>query len=147
MTDRAVSVTVNYVMTITIATLLLSGLVVSAGGLIESQSEEAIRSELDVLGQQLAADIGSTDRLAAVAEGNNDEVRIESALPTRVAGTGYTIDVAGDTIVLRTIDPEVSVSVQFTVSDGTAVETERTVRGGNVLIEWDGDSRLVIENA
>lgn len=147
MTDRAVSVTVNYVMTITIATLLLSGLVVSAGGLIESQSEEAIRSELDVLGQQLAADIGSTDRLAAVAEGNNDEVRIESALPTRVAGTGYTIDVAGDTIVLRTTDPEVSVSVQFTVSDGTAVETERTVRGGNVLIEWDGDSRLVIENA
>lgn len=147
MTDRAVSVTVNYVMTITIATLLLSGLVVSAGGLIESQSEEAIRSELDVLGQQLAADIGSTDRLAAVAKGNDAEVRIESALPSRVAGTGYTIDVAGDTIVLRTTDPEVSVSVQFTVSDGTAVETERTVRGGNVLIEWDGDSRLVIESA
>lgn len=147
MTDRAVSVTVNYVMTITIATLLLSGLVVSTGGLIESQSEEAIRSELDVLGQQLAADLGSADRLAAVATGNNAEVRLESALPTRVAGTGYTIDVTGDTIVLRTTDPEVSVSVQFTVSEGMVVETERTVRGGNVLIEWDGDNRLVIGSA
>lgn len=147
MTDRAVSVAVNYVLTLTIATLLLSGLAVTAGGLIEAQSEEAIRSELDVLGQQLAANIESADRLATVAKGNTAEVRIESALPTRVAGSGYTIDVAGDTIVLRTTDPEVSVSVQFTVSDGTAVETERTVRGGNVLIERDGDDRLVVESA
>lgn len=147
MTDRAVSVTVDYVMTITIATLLLSGLAVSAAGLIESQSEETIRSELDVLGQQLAANIESADRLATVAKGNTAEVRIESTLPTRVAGTGYTIDVTGDMIVLRTTDPEVSVSVQFTVSDDTAVETDRTVRGGNVLIERDGDNRLVVESA
>lgn len=147
MTDRAVSVTVNYVMTITIATLLLSGLAVSAGGLIESQSESAIHSELEVLGQQLAADVESADRLATVAEGSNAEVRIETRLPTRVAGTGYTIDVAGDTIELRTASPEVSVSVRFTASEGTLVETERPVQGGNVRIEWNGGERLVIESA
>lgn len=147
MTDRAVLVTVNYVMTITIATLLLSGLAVSAGGLVESQSEQATESELEVLGQQLAADVESADRLATVADGSDAEVQIESRLPTRVAGTGYTIDVAGDTIELRTAMPAVSVSVRFTVSDGTVVETEQPVQGGNVRIEWSGGERLVIENA
>lgn len=147
MTDRAVSVTVNYVMTITIATLLLSGLVVAAGGLVGSQSERAIESELDVLGQQLAADVESADRLVTVAEGNTAEVRIESTLPTQVAGTGYTIDATGDTIELRTTDPEVSVGVPVILSEDMEVVTERTIRGNDVRIEWDGGDRLVIESA
>jgi hypothetical protein len=44
MTDRAVSVTVNYVMTITIATLLLSGLAVSAGSSNRSPRVRSSRS-------------------------------------------------------------------------------------------------------
>lgn len=147
MTDRAVSVTVNYVMTITIATLLLSGLALSAGGLIESRSETAIRSELDVLGQRLAADVESADRLATIADGDDAEVVIETRLPTRVAGTEYTIDVGADEIELRTTDPAVAVSVRFETT--TAVVPGRTVRGGNVSIRWSADTEreLVVETA
>lgn len=146
MTDRAVSVTVNYVMAITIATLLLSGLAVSAGGLIESQSERAIESELEVLGQQLAADVESADRLATVAGGANAEVRIETRLPTRVAGTGYDITVTESELVLRSTDPAISVTVPVTVTNELA--EGRTVRGGDVVIEWStGTDRLEVESA
>lgn len=146
MTDRAVSVTVNYVMTITIATLLISGLAVSAGGLIESQSERAIESELEVLGQQLAADVESADRLATVAGGANAEVRIETSLPTRVAGTGYDITVVESELVLRSTDPAISVTVPLTVTNDLA--EGRTIRGGDVVIGWStGTDRLEVESA
>lgn len=146
MTDRAVSVTVNYVLTLTIATLLLSGLAVSAGGLIESQSERAIESELEVLGQQLAADIESVDRLATVAGGANAEVRIETRLPTRVAGTRYDITVVESELVLRSTDPAISVTVPLTVTNDLA--EGRTIQGGNVVIGWStGTGRLEVESA
>lgn len=146
MTDRAVSVTVNYVMTITIATLLLSGLAISAGGLIQSQSERAIESELEVLGQQLAADIESTDRLATVAGGANAEVRIETRLPTRVAGTGYDITVVKSELVLRSTDPAISVTVPLTVTNDLA--EGRTIQGGDVVIVWSTETdRLEVESA
>lgn len=146
MTDRAVSVTVSYVMTITIATLLLSGLAVSAGGLIESQSERAIESELEVLGQQLAADVESADRLATVAKGANAEVRIETRLPTRVAGTGYDITIAESDLVLRSTDPSISVTVPLTVTNDLA--EGRTIRGGDVVIGWStGTDQLEVESA
>lgn len=148
MTDRAVSVTVNYVLTITIATLLLSLLFVSAGGLIESQTEQTIRSELEVLGQQLAADIESADRLATIADGEEAEVEIETRLPNQVAGSTYTI-VINDEIELRSTNPEISVFVQFTISEDMEFETERSVRGGDVLIRWSEESEekgLVVEN-
>lgn len=152
MTDRAVSVTVNYVMTITIATLLLSGLVVSAGGLIESESERAIQSELNVLGQQLAADLESADRLVTINENEDttvETVKIETILPNQVGGTGYTIDIDSEEkrIELRTTNPEVSVFVSFSISLERSVETKQSVRGGDVLIKWDGNDTLVVESA
>jgi hypothetical protein len=131
-TDRAVSVTVNYVLTLTITALLLSGLVVATGGLIESQSERAIQSELDVLGQQLAADIESADRLATVGGNDGTEVMVETALPARVVGQDYRITVRGSELELRTTDPEISVTVPFTTA--TDVTAKRPISGGNVLI-------------
>lgn len=145
MTDRAVSVTVNYVLTLTITALLLSGLIVSAGGLIESQSERAIQAELDVLGQQLAADIEGADRLVMVAEGEDAEVMVATALPTRVAGSGYGITVGASELELRTTDPEVSVTVPFTTD---ALVEERTIQGGDVQIRWsDGSEEMEVERA
>lgn len=145
MTDRAVSVTVNYVLTLAITALLLSGLLVAAGGLVESQSERAIRSELDVLGQHLAADIESADRLATVASGESAEVRIETDLPTHVAGRSYRIAVGESELELRTADPDVSVTVPFTTTNDIE---ERTIRGGDLRTEWSGDSgTLEVERA
>ncbi|WP_331232911.1 DUF7266 family protein [Natronorarus salvus] len=131
MTDRAVSVAVNYVLTLLIATVLLGGLVMAAGGVIESQSNNSVHDELGVIGERLAADIESADRLRA-AGGEDTSVSVRSDLPNRVSGTSYTIEVNGDeeTITLGSQNPEVTVRVSFAVEN---VESTR-VRGGAVVI-------------
>jgi hypothetical protein len=85
--------------------------------------------------------------LATIADGEEAEVEIETRLPNRIAGTGYTIEI-DDEIELRSTDPEIVVSVQFNLSDDMDIETDQTVRGGDILIEWDNDvDTLVVKNA
>jgi len=137
--DRALSVTVNYVMSIGIATLLLSVLIVSTGASIEDRREEAIRAELEVVGQRLAASIESADRLAGAG---GEDVVLDVALPERLAGKAYEVQVSpgpgSPDLLLETSDPAVSVSVGFTNS--TPVES-KTVSGGTlrVVLADDGD--------
>lgn len=140
MTDRGVSVVVNYVLTIAITTLLLSGLFVASGSLIQSQSERAIQDELDVLGERLAADLATADRLAASAEGEDAHVRVTTELPRRVAGTAYSVEITGGDpteIVLRTSDPAIESSTTVATAD---VEPASGLRGGDLVIELTTES-------
>ena len=142
MTDRALSVTVNYVMSIGIATILLSALIVSTGASIETRREEAIRSELDVVGERLAASIESADRLALAG---GEEVDVAVQLPDRVAGKPYEITVdpgpGSSDLLLETGDPGVTVTVGF--SNTTTVEPS-TVRGGTVRVVLAADGDLEV---
>ena len=147
--DRAVSVTVSYTLTLMIATLLIGGLLMSTGGLLETQTERALYEELDVVGQTLAANLMSADRLVTVSQHDADEisgfdtdeidVQVESVLPDRVAGTSYTIHVrAGNEselgeLTLRSQSPEIEVTVPF-VAKHIAEEYDERLRGGDVEI-------------
>lgn len=140
MTDRAVSVTVNYALNLAIATVLISGLLFGIGNIIENQRESAVRSELRVVGQRLAANVQTADRLAAVG-GADSDVRVETPLPAQVAKTPYRFEIAtvgGDTVVtLRTVSPAVTVTVSFhTEIPVSATETT----GGDVVVTFDGTS-------
>lgn len=155
-TDRAVSVTVSYTLTLMIATLLIGGLITASGGLIERQTEHATYEELDVVGQTLAANLLSADRLATVGhqdaaavdgvEAADVDVELRTALPDRVAGTSYTIEVnvsddGQGELVLRAHSPDVTATVPFVVSNMDGY-TE-SVRGGTVEIYTDeGEIRV-----
>lgn len=136
MTDRGVSVTVNYVMTLAIATLLLSGLVASTGSILDDRRDTATRAELEVVGQRLAANLQSADRLAT-ADAETVEFTVD--LPADAAGKQYRIGVepsAGvSELVLTTEDPPVSVTVSFTNSTDV---TASTVTGGQVRVVLEG---------
>ena len=142
MTDRAVSVAVNYVLTLLIATVLLGGLVVAAGGVIESQSNNSVHDELGVIGERLAADVESADRLRA-AGGEDANVSVRSDLPNRVSGTSYSIEVDGEDgeITLSSQRPEVTVTVSFTAEDVGSTQ----VRGGAVVTVFEDDQLEVRE--
>lgn len=156
MTDRGVSVAVNYTMTLMIATLLIGGLIAASGGLIERQTEGAIYEELDVVGQTLAANLMSADRLAtvghqdaAVVDGfdvSDIDVEISTTLPDRVAGVSYSIhmnvsDEGDGEITLHTESPAVEATVPFVVQNMEAYN--ETVRGGDVKIYTvDGDLQV-----
>ena len=146
--DRAVSVTVGYVLNFAVASLLVTGLLVAGGGLIESQTERVTRDELSVAGHQLAADLASADRLFRA--GDSSELSIHSDLPQRTAAGGYTIDIGVDAdgtgeIELRASSPEVVVTVPFRVESDLA---NVTVDGGPVRVEYDaGNDRIEVVSA
>ena len=150
--DRAVSISVGYVLNLAIATVLFSALLIGGSGLIESQTRTVTHDELSVTGQQLAAELSSADRLVRAEVGTEnapEELRLRTELPDRTAAGGYTIDIGHDgtegTIELRSTNPEVVVAVEF--RSETEIE-ETTINGGSVEIEYDvGEDRLEVSSA
>jgi len=145
--DRAVSVTVGYVLNFAMAALLISGVLVAGGGLIESQTKQVTTNELTVVGQQVADELSSADRL--VRAGDVSALSIRSDLPRRTAAGAYTINITVDgndgAIVLETSSPEVSVTVPFRIQSD--LQADR-VQGGPIRIEYDAaNDRLRVVSA
>lgn len=130
MTDRAVSVSLNYVLTLAITTMLMTGLLFATSNIVEDRRDSATRSELRVVGEQVAASLMAADRLAQ-SEASTVEVVAES--PDRVAGSDYTVSLNGTSqeVVLETANPAVVVRVPF---DNTTAVSESSVAGGRVHI-------------
>lgn len=135
--DRAVSTALGYVLTLGIATILISGLLIAAGTTVEDRRDGTTRSSLDVAGERLASHLMAADRLAETS--GSREVSVAAPLPSRIAGSGYavTVDPANSTLVLESDAPDVTVRVDFTTS--TPVDAA-TVRGGNLRIVLSGGS-------
>jgi len=143
MTERGVSTVLGYVLGLAIVTALIGGLFVTME-IVSEERERAVESELRVLGNLLAADITTVDRLAFSAR--DARARLIRDLPERVAGGGYRIQLThvgqGPAVIeLAASDPDVSVTVP--VMNGTAIGNA-TASGGDVEIRYDG-SAVVIE--
>jgi hypothetical protein len=140
--ERAVSVTVGYVLTLAIGAVLLSGVVIGVGGVIDSQTDRAVRGDLAVLGQTATANVESADRLARAAEtdrptaanATNATVSVAVDLPTRVAGVPYRIAVGDDAVTVRTDSPEATMEIPHTARLNV---TPASVRGGPIRIDYD----------
>lgn len=142
--DRAVSTTINYVLGLAIAFALVTGLLIAGGDFVQNQREDAARTELRVLGEQVTSDLMTADRLAETTR-DNETVNVERDLPDSVAGSGYTVTVTGGTdpyLVLETTSPDVEVEVEL--SNRTDVDMAN-VNGGPIVVRYDGDS-LVLES-
>lgn len=140
--DRGVSTTVGYVLTLAVTTVLVSGLLLAGGGLVEDQRERSARTELEVVGQRLAQGLETADRLNRTT-GANGNVYVEVPLPERVAGSAYTISVSrmGSTAYdIECTVPDVGVSVVVRVTSRTPVATSTTA-GGSTAIAWNGSAR------
>jgi len=129
--DRAVSSTLNYVLSLAIASLLVTGLLIAGGTFVEDRQTEVIRSELGVIGQQVASDINRADRLLTAGDGGT-RVVINQSFPKRITGTGYDIQLnpGDDELVLTSVDPEVRIDVH--------VETD------SLLVSSHADSGIVV---
>lgn len=136
--DRAVSVTVGYAMNLALMTILLSGLFIASGGLIESERERAASDELDVIGQQVASELMAADRLVSTSNNSTVELTMSVSAPARVAGSGYTMAVEGDRLVLVATDIDVEMTVRFTTAT-TVKETQ--VTGGDLRIVWNDNEQ------
>lgn len=147
MDDRATSIQIGYTLSLAITALLISGLLIATGGLVESRQEQTIRSELTVVGERVATNLMSADRLASTG-GSNAEVRVTVSLPDRVAGSGYRVTVNSSTsppqLVLTSTDPAVTVTVPF---ETTTTVDAGTVSGGDVRIVLTPSGTLEVRSA
>lgn len=143
--SRGVSTALGYVLNLGVATLLVTMLLLSAGTLVEDQRDRAAETELDVVGERLAADLAAADRLART----NDPtaVRVEADVPVRVAGSYYTVSVnesMNGEIVLEADQPDVEVAVPFDTR--TEVQAS-TVNGGDLAVVYvpENDTLVVTD--
>lgn len=148
--DRGVSPVFGYVLTLGISTILVSGLIIAAGGYVEDQREATSKSELRVIGQQVSADIAAADRLNRTDGASS--VSISRSLPERVVGSQYSISVVDDTngptrpyLQLTTVEPDVTVEVGVTTITDVR---ETTVSGGLIVVEYEPapDDELVLKD-
>jgi len=140
--DRGVSMALGYVLGLSIAFLLVAGLFVAGGNFVQEQRETGVRTEMAVISEQIASDIESADRLAQATD--NGTSVVQRSLPSRISGSSYTINVKGGSnprLVLRTRDPAVTVTAQF--SNTTAVTPTETP-GGPIQVTYAG-GKLVLE--
>ncbi|WP_416839344.1 hypothetical protein [Haloferax sp. DFSO52] len=151
MSERAVSTTLGFVLTLSITTILISGIMAGAGGYVATEHERVTETELEVVGQRLAANLESVDRMASSSDDETVErVSTRLELPNRVAGTTYRISVesGSNQLVLRSVDPEVTVSVTV---ETTAQLEDGSVDAGVVIVtsddfDGDGDHELEVTN-
>lgn len=137
MTDRAVSTTLAYAIGLAITTILISGLLIAGGTFVEAQESQAVRTELQVTGQRIAADTAGVDRTAATVE--NGSLSVTRTYTDTVVNSEYEVSVerVGDTptyeFTLEAIDNGETATVR-TYSDAP-VFTGDTVRGGTIEYE------------
>ena len=144
---RATSTALGYVLSLGIAAILVSGLIIAGGGLMESQRDQSARIELRVIGQTVADDLASAARLA---DCDSCRVRLRIDVPSRVSGDAYRIE------VVDVDPPHVHRLVLTTSRTNTAVNVtvrtvlplaETTVVGGVLVVEFDpGAGELEVRN-
>lgn len=153
-TDRAVSTTFGYVLALSVTTLLVTGLLFAAGGVVGDQRERAIRTELQVVGQQIAADVQAGDRLVGAGVTG---FTVRRDLPDEVAGSTYTVAVVVDDptgyspppreTYVRLTSSRLDVTVEVDVVLQSDVE-EASFEGGELVVTYDtGTSALEVDDA
>ncbi|KTG10004.1 hypothetical protein AUR64_10390 [Haloprofundus marisrubri] len=126
---RGVSVTVNYVLALGILAILVSGLMVGAGGYLDDQRRATTHDELETIGNRLAAQVAQTDSLSR----GGGEMSVHVERQQRVASGNYRVELRnGDTCSSPSADaclhlraPASDVSVRVPVQNETAFTLTR----------------------
>lgn len=140
-TDRGQAITLSYTLGLGISLILITGLLITGATFVNDQRKSAIQTELSVIGQQLAADISTADRLAQ-STSDNSTVRLERSMPSTVAGGIYEIELVSGSdphLLLSTENPDVEVRVDL------VTETDlksNSINGGHLRIEENSNGKL-----
>jgi hypothetical protein len=146
--ERGQSTALDYTLGLSVAAVVLVGVTIAGADFAAGEREQVVRTELDVVGQQLAAELVAADRLVEAGHKTNRLV-VNATMPQTVAGTGYSVSVVtggpDQQLRLKTVDPQVTVTVSFATD--TPVETT-SVDGGTVTIRYDatGAGRLEVSS-
>jgi hypothetical protein len=153
--DRGVSITVSHVMTVGITTILIAGLLLGAGNMLEDQRRSTGNQELRAIGDRIATElVTAADR----GQRTNASVTIHSRQPSHSVGGGYQVHLndisASDEcfsragydacLVLEANAENIEVEVPLSLPDGISV-VNGTAQGGRVVVVYDNaDAEVTI---
>lgn len=99
--------------------------------------EQYAPGELDTpLGERLAADLATVDRLARTGSA----VELERELPAAVVGATYRIGIDGERLVLRSERADGSVTVSFVAERDVEIAGGDSLGGGPVVIAFEDET-------
>lgn len=147
---RGVSIAVTHVLTLAITTVVISGLLIGAGSMLDTERERGADVSLEIVGERVASQLASVDRMATST--NTTSVSIEVTHPAFVSGSRYHITippncespVIGQNVSclrLTGIDEDIEVEVPFSVS--TDVDGGDGISGGSFYIVYDHDAEVI----
>jgi len=150
--DRAASTAISYVLIISLALVLTTGLILGTESLIQNEREDSVRQQLEVVGQQLAGTVMTVDQFNGT-EAPPEAAAVTRQFPGRVAGSQYRVGVIADdpdsgryTLYLDAVDPDVNVTVPVQQVDAGLRPTR--VNGGPLRVEYvDASQEVVIRDA
>ncbi|MEF8936862.1 DUF7266 family protein [Halobacteriaceae archaeon SHR40] len=128
---RAVSIAITHALTVAITTVLVSGLLISSGTLLESQEERVGDDQLSEIGSDVVSYINEFDRLNGT--GTEVTATVTPNYPDRIVGTYvYNIELYDDgTVEVRS--NRLGQSAAFEIDTDTNIEGG-TVASGNIEI-------------
>lgn len=144
MSDRGTSTTLSYVLTLSIATVLVGGLIVAGSTFVKDNREQVIRQELQVVGEHVASNIQQVDRYAVAAE-TLETGNISQHFPSDVTGSTYDLHLVGGsdpTLYVNSTAPAISVNVDIRTTTDIG---ESDAGGGTVLVTCTGSDCDEIE--
>lgn len=147
MTDRAVSSTLGYVLTLSIAALLVGGLLTAGSSFVTTQRDVVIEEEMKVVGQQLSANVEQADRMVNASSGGDPVVHVNQTFPDTVARSQYDVRLDPDTsqLILNSTDPKHTVRINVTTHADLG---ESSASGGEISVRYDNSAdELVIDDA
>lgn len=143
MDDRAVSSVVAHALIIAIAMVLVSLILLTGTTYVEDQRDQTIRSQLNVVGQQVVGCMEHADRLVSATQNDPETLEVSCQLPNRVVGETYVVHV--DSTAVR-LEATGGTSVEVPLGSTSVEPTD--LKGGRIVIEYhDGPyHRLVIND-
>lgn len=120
---RGSAYNVGYTITVGITAILIIGLVIGVGAVLDNQQDRAVTHQVDVIGDQVASGVMATDRLGGTGEATN--ATVTRNLPDEVVGTPYNVLLVerpdGDFLVVEALnrgyETQIPVDVDATVED------------------------------
>lgn len=90
---RAVSIAVTHGLTIAITAVLISGLLIGAGDVLQRQEQRVAEEQFDEIGSDMVSQVNSLDRLNET--GDDVQVTVQPRYPEQVAGHTWNVEFAG----------------------------------------------------
>lgn len=124
--SRGISTVISHILALGIVGILVVGLLLGVGGLLEGKQATASAEELDAVGNRIASDVVAADRLAQ----GGGTVTVDASGPRSAAGGQYTVHIApGPTAGTATLSlttarsgpsTAITIDVETTVVEGRA---------------------------